>query len=277
MSVALPSSTGRIDLGFLLREPWNVYHAQGADHLTSHALRDFRLCPLLYRHKQVGRITDKDDKALPIGRATHVLALEGRSRYQGEFVVGPPLNPKTGKPPRSNSKVYKEWARKQTRTVLSHSESATVEQAAAAVHAHLFARELFTEGIGEGVVRCDYAGHRCQARLDWINPLPGRGIVDLKTCAEIDTLEAAARALGYIHQLAFYRVLVARVSGRILPAYLVAVEKREPFRCGVWQVAPRALDEAQVENERAMRDLKGCRETGNWFTRFEGIRLIERL
>jgi hypothetical protein len=148
---------------------------------------------------------------------------------------------------------------------------------AAAVKEHIFAKELFAEGVAEGVVRCEYAGHRCQARIDWLNPIDGRGIVDLKTTDELDSFEAAIRAFGYVHQVAFYRALVAVASGHQLPVHIVAVEKREPFRCGVWQIAPDVLDQARQENEEAMRDLKRCRETGDWFTRFESLRLIDRL
>jgi hypothetical protein len=85
------------------------------------------------------------------------------------------------------------------------------------------------------------------------------------------------RAFGYLHQVGFYRALVAETSGHLLPVHIVAVEKREPFRCGVWQVAPAVLNAAQRECEEAMNDLKRCRETGNWFTRFESLRLVDRL
>jgi hypothetical protein len=126
-------------------------------------------------------------------------------------------------------------------------------------------------------VRCRYLDHDCQARIDWINPIEGRGIVDLKTCDEIDSFEMAIRAFDYLHQVAFYRAVVAQAAGHVLPVHIVAVEKREPFRCGVWQVAPAVLNQAQRENEEAIQDLRRCRETGNWFTRFESLRLIDRL
>ena len=85
------------------------------------------------------------------------------------------------------------------------------------------------------------------------------------------------RAFGYLHQVAFYRALVATVSGHVLPVHIVAVEKREPFRCGVWQVAPAVLERAQRDNEAAMTGLLRCRQTGDWFTRYESLRLVERL
>ena len=276
MSQATDKST-TIDLRFLIREPAEVYHAKRKAFLTAHALAEFRRCPLLYRKKELGLVPERDSTAYVIGRAAHTLILEGRQRYEREYAVGGPINPKTGQPYGERTKKFAEWAARQSKPVLSDTHAALVEQMAAAVDAHLFARELFAEGVAEGVVRCEYAGHRCQARIDWINPIEGRGIVDLKTCDEIDSFEAAVRAFGYVHQVAFYRALVAQVSGHVLPVHIVAVEKREPFRCGVWQIAPAVLEQARRENEEAMRDLRRCRETGDWFTRFESLRLIDRL
>ncbi|GJQ27834.1 MAG: hypothetical protein HBSAPP02_28660 [Phycisphaerae bacterium] len=266
-----------IDLGFLVREPADVYHAKAKDFLSAHALNEFRRCPLLYRKKELGLVPERDTTAFLVGRAAHTLILEGRQRYEREFAVGGPINPKTGQPFGSQSKAFSEWAEQQGRPVLSDTHAATVEQMAASVNGHVFARELFSEGVAEGVVRCEYAGHRCQARIDWINPVEDRGIVDLKTADEIDSFELSMRAFGYLHQVAFYRALVAEVSGPNLPVHIVAVEKREPFRCGVWQIAPAVLDQAQRENEEAMADLRRCRQSGDWFTRYESLRLVERL
>lgn len=267
----------QIDLGFLIREPANVYHAKAKDFLSAHALNEFRRCPLLYRKKELGLIPDRDTTAYLVGRAAHTLILEGRQRYQCEFAIGGPINPKTGQPFGSQTKTFAEWAEKQNKPVLSDSQAALVEQMAASVDSHVCARRLLAEGVAEGVVRCEYAGHRCQSRIDWINPTNDCGLVDLKTADEIDSFELSMRAFGYLYQVAFYRALVAEISGHILPVHIIAVEKREPFRCGVWQVAHTVLDQAQHENEQAMIDLRSCRQTGDWFTRYESIRMVDRL
>ncbi|HOA75235.1 MAG TPA: PD-(D/E)XK nuclease-like domain-containing protein [Phycisphaerae bacterium] len=266
-----------IDLGVLIAEPADVYHAKAKDFLSAHALNEFRRCPLLYRKKELGLVPERDTTAYLMGRAAHTLILEGRQRYEREFAVGGPINPRTGQPFGSQTKAFAEWAERQGRPVLSDTQAATIEQMAAAVQEHIYARELLAEGVAEGVVRCEYGGHRCQARIDWINPVESRGIVDLKTADEIDSFELSMRAFGYLHQVAFYRALVSQASGHVLPVHIVAVEKREPYRCGVWQVTPEVLDQAQRENEEAMTDLRRCRETGDWFTRYESMRLVDRL
>jgi hypothetical protein len=75
--------------------------------------------------------------------------------------------------------------------------------------------------------------------------------------------------------LAFYRAVLAQVIGLWMPVHLVAVEKREPYRCGVWRVEPQALSIAQQENEAAIGRLKRCRETGHWPTGYEEPRLFD--
>jgi len=262
-------------LDALIREPADVYHARGAEHVTSHSLADFRRCPLLYHRKQQGLIPERDSTAFLVGRAAHVLVLEGRARYEAEFAVGGPVNPKTGQPFGSNTKAFAEWAERIGKPALSDDQAALVEQMAASVKAHVFARELLSAGMAEGVIRCEVIGLACQARLDWINPQPGRGLIDLKTTDSLDGFESDIATFGYVEQMAFYRALLADIVGLALPVHLIAVEKREPFRCGVWQLSARVLDAAEAENDRAMRELARCRETGIWPTRFESIRLYD--
>lgn len=266
-----------LNLRFLIREPADVYHARSAEHLTSHALSEFRRCPLLYRKREMGLVPERDTTAYMIGRAAHTLILEGRERYAREYAVGGPINPKTGQPFGSQTKAFAEWAAQQSKPVLSDTHAALVEQMAAAVAEHPVARDMLRSGVAEGVGRCRYREHACQARIDWIANDPQVGIVDLKTADDLDGFEFALRALGYVHQLAFYRTLAAVACGHVLPVHVVAAEKREPFRCGVWQIAPAVLDQAQAQNDEAMDELRRCRNSGSWFTRFEELRVVDRL
>jgi len=128
-------------------------------------------------------------------------------------------------------------------------------------------------GRAEGVVRADYCSTPCQIRIDWTHP--HRGIVDLKTCDALDWFEADARRYRYTHQMAFYQAVLAEVIGEAVPVHIVAVEKREPFRCGVWRVSDDALAIARKENEAAIRRLRMCREVDRWPTGYEEVRLLD--
>ena len=279
--LAMPARTSehdeQLDLRILTREPADVYHAKAKDYLSSHWLAEFRRCPLLYHRKRLGLVPRRESAAFLVGQAAHVLILEGRERYDAEFAVGGPINPKTGKPFGPATKAFAEWTERIGKPVLSDDQAALIEQMAASVKAHIFARELLAVGRAEGVVRRAYAGHQCQIRLDWINPVEGRGLVDLKTTDDLDSFEFSIRAYGYVHQLAFYRALVAEATGHTLPVHIVAVEKREPFRCGVWVICPKALDTAQRDNEKAMAELSECERRDHWPTGFESLRKFDRL
>ena len=70
---------------------------------------------------------------------------------------------------------------------------------------------------------------------------PTRGIVDLKTSDDSTWFESDARRYGYIHQMAIYRALIKAVTSDPFPVHIITIEKREPFRCGVWRVGENVL------------------------------------
>ncbi len=260
---------------FLEHEPAEVYHAKAKEFLSSHALADFRRCPLLYHKKQSGLIADEDRPAYLVGRAAHALILEGRERYEDEFAVGGPVNPKTGEVYGSRTKAFAQWAAAQGKPVLTDDQAALVEEMAAGVRSHETAMRLLETGEAEGVVRAEYCGLPCQIRIDWFNP--DLGIVDLKTCDDLTWFEADARRYGYAHQLAFYRSVLGQVTPLFVSVYLIAIEKKEPFRCGVWRVGDDVLGIAKQENEQAIHRLKQCRQCDQWPTNYEEMRCFDYL
>ncbi len=263
-----------IDLSILDVEPADEYHAKADRYLSSHQLLDFIKCPLLYRRKALGLIGEKDSTAYLLGRAAHCRVLEGRDVYHAAFAVGGPINPRTDKPYGSNTKAFAEWAEAQGKPVLSLEQAELIEQLARGVGTNSEAVDLLLYGRSEGVVRATYCDTPCQARIDWTHP--HRGICDLKTCEDLTWFEADARRYGYIPQMAFYRsVLAEALDGLQAPVHLIAVEKKEPFRCGVWRVGDDALAMAQSGNEAAIARMRWCRRRDHWPTGYERIRLLK--
>lgn len=260
----------------LIHEPANVYHANAGEYLSSHLLSDFRKCPLLYHRKRSGLIADEDRPAYLVGRAAHTVILEGLEAFRRSFAVGGPINPKTGSPFGSSTKAWAEWAAKQGgKDVITLEQFNLVSQMAEGVKRNEFAQELLSGGIAEGVVRTEYCGKRCQIRLDWLNP--HSGIVDLKTCDDLQWFESDAKRYSYIHQMAFYRAVLAQVLGMAMPVFFIGVEKREPYRAGVWQVSDDSLASAQRENEAAIGRLLRCEETNTWETGYEDVRSFDHV
>jgi len=269
-------SNTSVDTSFLRFEPEEHYHAQSVHFLSSHKLANFRRNPLLFYKKEAGLVpADSDSPTYLLGRAAHKRILEGKQAYESCYAFGGPINPKTYKPFGSTTKAFQEWTEKIGRPVLTDDQAILIEEMNTAVHAQLHAVALLQAGVPEGVVRVRYGDTECQGRIDWFNP--HRGIVDLKTCESLDWFAGDARSYGYVHQLAFYRALVEQATGRTVPVHMIAVEKREPFRCGVWHVTDVVLDKAREENEVAMARLRECRRSGLWPTGYENILSIDYL
>lgn len=263
----------RASLDFLIREGEAQYRAKAKTHLTSHALADFRRCPLLYWKKQQGLVPDEDRPAYLLGRAAHVLILEGRERFDAEYAVGGPINARTGKPFGANTQAYADWAAAQGKPVITDEQFALIVNLATGVRSHGIAAELLSDGVPEGVVRTEYCGRSCQARLDFFNP--ERGVIDLKTCDDLTWFEADARRFGYAHQFAFYHALVARGTGEDAAVHVIAVEKKPPYRCGVWRMSEQTLAVARRENEAAIARLGECESRNPWPTGYEEVRAFD--
>ena len=262
-----------IDLGVLIAEPADEYHAKAGEYLSSHQLLDFMACPWLYRKKRLGLIADDDTPALLVGRATHVRILEGRDAYEAQFAFGGPINPSTNKPFGSNTRAFAEWAAAQGKPVLSHDNVDLIEQMASGVAMNSEAIDLLLYGRSEGVIRTTYCDTPCQVRLDWVHP--HRGIVDLKTTADLTWFENECRRRRYHNQLSFYQAVLAQVIGQLVPVYLIGIEKVEPFRCGVWRLSDNTLAIARQENEAAIRRLRRASEIDAFPTGYEEIRILD--
>jgi len=103
---------------------------------------------------------------------------------------------------------------------------------------------------------------------------PHRGIVDLKTTADLTWFENDAIRRRYHNQLAFYQSVLHQAIGLHVPVYIVAIEKTEPFRCGVWRISDDTLAIARQENEAAIRRLRRAQEMEAFPTGYEEIRLL---
>ncbi len=261
----------------LITESSEAYHAKSrsGDFLSSHALADFRKCPQLYRRKQLGLIPDADSAAFLVGRAAHTLILEGREAYESTYIVGGPINPKTGKEFGPTTKKFTEWADAQTKDVLSFDQDLLIENLANGVKQNAMAVELLKKGTPEGVIRSKLLGSFCQIRMDWYDP--SIGVVDLKTCADLQWFENDFRRYGYAYNMAFYRSVLSAEIGMFANVHIIAVEKQEPFRCGVWKVGEDLLGLAQEENAKAILGLQKAKETDTWGTGYETVRIMDQL
>lgn len=241
--------------------------------LSASRLAKFRKCETLYLEER----GDDSTKTEIIGQAGHALILEGRQVYDSRFTMNGPVNPKTGKVYGLDTKAVFDWEAEHGKTVITDDMGRQVEAMAFSVSMHRRARILLTGGTPESWIDAHYCGIPCCGRLDYDAPMR---ISDLKTCDDLDSFEHDARRFGYTHQMAFYRSLVsARDNCRPfdIEVFFVAVEKKAPYRCGVWRIGQDILAIAQKENEAAIERLKRCQETNQWRTGYEEVREFDWL
>jgi hypothetical protein len=261
-----------IDLNVLIDEPAEVYHAKAKDFLSSHALIEYMRCPFLHKKRISGLVEEKDSVSYFVGRAAHTRILEGLDVYEREFAVGGPINPATGKPFGATTKKFLEWQETQRKPAIPLDKAELINAMNVGVRQNPYACELLEKGKAEGVVRATYRDLPCQIRIDWTNP--ELGIVDLKTCDDLAWFESDARRFGYHHQLAFYQNVLNQVIGQFVSVYIIAIEKKEPYRCGVWQLPSETLQLARNEIEAAIERLKVARAEDHWITGYEELRML---
>lgn len=261
----------------LIDETDREYHEQSGKYLASHLLGVFMDCPRVYKATVDKEHTRPDTEAYALGRAVHCLILEGEAVYNQKYVMDSPVNPKTSKPYGVVSKAYCDWAtwaRECGLEPINRDQDQLAHRMYKSVAFHNEAKHLLDASpYREKVIRHEYQGVACQIRMDAIGE---EGLVDLKTCDVIKMLPSQAWKYGYYNQLAFYNAVVkASPEGFPDDAYIIAVEKRYPYRCGVWHIAKSSLTSASEENEMAIEELKHCKLHDTWPTRYEEIRELK--
>lgn len=247
--------------------PETEYHAASASGkiVSSGMLKEFRLCPARYRKLVLGLVERRDSAAFRFGRAVHKLVLEGETAFRAAFSVGGPINEKTGRSFACGTRAFAEWLRDSglnPRAVLTPEEASAVRRMKDAAMRHGEIARLLETGWAERTVRASCAGVECQARIDWLRP---DGVaVDLKTVDNLARFEKDARRFGYLHQFALYRDVVREAGGGEVEMVAVALEKKAPWRAGIWRFSAEALEPCAERNRSALAFLLRCRRDNRW-------------
>lgn len=257
------------DLSFLSRETDEDYLASREQYLTYRELLEFRADAHVFGLQRRGEMKSRSGYGSHLEAAFRVRAMEGQDALRRRFAVDAPVDPHTGRPASPYSQLFLTWKESQSKPALDMNELQAVELAAIALQRHRLCREVLSAGVPWGVARENYCGMPCQSQIDWVSPR--YGIVAVLLCDALAGLPGHVRYLGQAHRLAFYRAIVAQQIGVHMPVHVVAVERREPWRAGVWLVDPKLLSSAERENERLIGDLRRCLESDSWPTGYEEL------
>ena len=275
--------------------PADEYHQATKDNkfTSSHRRTRFRACPAPDLKPVTGESGEGDTEAYLRGRATHTHVLEGQDKFYIDYTVASgPVNPKTGEPFGRMTKAYKEWAAAQEKPIVNVEDFKTIAKMSEAVRGHIKALDLLRAGFAEATIRTKFGEEPVQVRLDWYDP-ERNIIVDLKTCNDVDRFAFYIRDYGYPHQLAFYAEAVRLAScaetgknpkhpANLPECWIIAVEKREPFRVAVYNISEATLDDLSYAQATkfgpglypTLAELAECRVTDTWPTRYENFGVI---
>lgn len=260
----------------IINEDEALYHSRSlsGEYVSSHLLQLFSKSPYKYHQTVTGEVVREDKPEYVVGRAAHKLILEGDDAFAKAYTVADgPVNPKTGLPYGKTTQAYAAWLAEQHGEVLPTSDYEVIQDMNIACHTHNGCAELLeSDGIAEGVVRAEVEGVPCQIRMDFF--APEVGIVDLKTCRDIEFFEKDCRDFGYAYQFAFYQSVLEAASGVKFPVHIVAVDKTDYHIAGRWDIPECELKECDSINRAALKRLKACRDAGEWPTGYERTRLF---
>lgn len=261
-------------LRFLSHEPEDVYHSRSrsGEMMSSHMLSLFARSPWKYYQTICGERSEADKPEYVVGRAAHKLILEGTKAFNESYVVSDgPINPKTGLPYGKATNAYQLWLADQAGEIITNEDYDIISAMHKSCKAHAGICELLNDGEAEGVVRAKVQEIPCQIRIDWFHPI--HGIVDLKTCRDIEFFEKDCRDFGYAFQMAFYQSVLFEKTGVLYPVHIIAVDKTDFHIAGRWDIPQCELRKCAAVNEAALRRLAHCRESGLWETGFERTRI----
>ena len=263
--------------------PDAVYHSSHG--VTFHRLMDFiDKGPLYYKRKYIDKsLPDGDEKDWgTLGTAYHIYGLEGEGAFKSRVVSMPPTYkapasakkdaPIIDKPWNMNADYCKEWVESQgDKIVLSASDYMAAIAIGQNMRSNSHAARLLKCGWPETTI--EQQDERfpvpIKGRLDWIASTSSKlsdafAIVDPKGTSQLEAFERDALSYKYHRQAAFYRKLVLNEFGKLLPVFLVAVEKSGSHRCRVYQVDSDLLDIATEKNEYDLDCLYLHYRLNNW-------------
>lgn len=247
-------------------EPSSEYNALRSQYLSASDYVTYNKDPALYRYQV--ECPREDKPCFRFGRAAHQLILEGTAPQNG------PINEKTGK---EYGDTTAAWAKAQEAAgcdIVTREELALMQAMRDSVRSHPVACDILSSGSAEVVVRSLICDVPCQCRMDWLGR-NGTELADLKTCNDLDQFERDARRLKYATKLTFHS-MVAHHCTDINTLRFIAVEKKPPYRCGVWTLHPELVNELSLQIHKGISSYMASMVLGIYESAYADERIITK-
>jgi hypothetical protein len=288
--------------GMIEKERMDIYHENPA--LSKSKLDVFIESPLLYQKTYIDKnLLEKEKDEEPrwavIGDAVHARLLEGEGAFLARFCVEPDFGDCRLKENKARRDVWR--AENLGKRALTDFESKQVDAMTVSARSNTGIRELLlritpevTWRVNDGEIdfqaRCDgFIESADQKLCDILNresvypdliQLGDAIIVDIKTVdsfsgSDFQNWEKAVWSHGYHRAVAFYRGVIRSVKPfPRLHWVFIPLEKKEPFRSGLYVLDEPALLRGWDEIVHHIRRFKACVRENKWPGGARGIQVM---
>ncbi len=242
-------------------ETFAEYHANPA--LGSTDIRNFIKSPTLFQDARKG-VYKRETEAMLFGTTTHLSVLEPK-RYAEQVAIQPATYPgaKGESAWHNGAKYCQAWYAAQAaagKVVVTQAQQVTLHY----IHQRmpLEVRKILTTARTEVTVRTKIGEHEVQCRIDVRHP----GLdYDLKSIADITTIDRAIVTQSYHVQQRFYQRVIAAESGEKAPPFrFLFVETGAPWR---WRIVELDLDYIMAADaliDDALSEISARNRSGCW-------------
>ncbi len=203
----------------------------------------------------------KQTPAMLTGSAVHTLILEGRQKYDNEYIVSPKFDKRTKQGKADFAQFQEDSAGK---TIITHEQNYVAEMCNVSISNHLEANQLFQNGIPELSGFFEYEGVPCKIRPDYLlNSI----IVDLKTTSSgISQADFSRTCAQYKYdiQTGLYQKGMELITGDYHEFIFVVVQSVPPFNVAIFEPDEDFLDSGAEKVERLIQKYKNCVDTDKW-------------
>jgi hypothetical protein len=245
------------------------YHS-GSGGVSHSSLEVFMRSIPEYHGRYITKTIPRPDPtpSMILGTALHARILE-RDKWDTLVGVAPEVDRRT-KDGKESWATFLQSAK--GKAVISSDQFSVVAEMEKSVLAHeAAAGYLAAPGESEKIIRWTDpdTGIVCKAKVDRL--APDCPVIDLKTASDPtpDGWAKAAANYGYHRQAAMY--LDARWYGldqSETDFLFIVVGTQPPYEVGVYSLGAEAIDLGRRQNQKALAELKVCKNTGVWKSRF---------
>ena len=243
---------------------------QSAEGVSKSMLNDLSPTPAHFYARHIAKTAQgEESEALSFGRLFHGVTLDGETAGESFHIQPETYINSKGKECkwRSNSPQCEKWDEEHSdKPVIKAYDLERAQIMCESVHHHRDASRLLKGAqVEQSLFATDDHGTKRKGRLDII-PKGCNALADLKSVETADPDKFEKQLLDYrwFVQAAYYLDL-AKLNGIERDAFaFVLVEKKAPYLCAVYTVAPEVIELGRKIYQRDLAVYRHCMETGSW-------------